>query len=121
MKEQKIRFSNPIELTTLARSLPLEKKSEETYGIHNPHNRIYQVLLVHGMVDIPMKKLQQRKFVQYERAHSLEQVDWKKFEIDNVRKWVVAFFDDSSRLITCWGVFDSLLTENVIALLHRGF
>ena len=28
----------------------LEKKIEETHGIHIPHNRIYRVLLNHGMV-----------------------------------------------------------------------
>jgi putative transposase len=42
------------------------------------------------------------------------QGDWKEFEIDNSKKWVVAFIDDSSRLITCYGVFDSPTTENTI-------
>ena len=101
----------------------LEKKIEEAYGIHIPHNRIYRVLLNHGLVEINMKKRQQRKYVRYERAHSISmwQGDWKEFEIDNSKKWVVAFIDDSSRLITCYGVFDSPTTQNTIAILNQGF
>ena len=49
----------------------LEKKIGETYGIHIPHNRIYRVLLNHGLVEINMKKRQQRKYVRYERNHSM--------------------------------------------------
>jgi len=101
----------------------LEKKIEEIYGIHIPHNRIYQVLFFHGLVEINMKKRQQRKYVRHERAHSMSmwQGDWKEFEIDNSKKWVVAFIDDSSRLITCYGVFDSPTTENTISILKQGF
>jgi len=101
----------------------LEKKIEEIYGIHIPHNRIYQVLFFHGLVEINMKKRQQRKYVRHERAHSMSmwQGDWKEFEIDNSKKWVVAFIDDSYRLITCYGVFDSPTTENTISILKQGF
>ena len=101
----------------------LEKKIEETYGIHIPHNRIYRVLLNHGLVEINMKKRQQRKYVRYERTHSMSmwQGDWKEFEFDGSKRWLVAFMDDSSRLITCYGVFDSPTTENTITVLNRGF
>lgn len=34
----------------------LEKKIEESCGLHIPHNRIYQVLLFHGLVKINMRK-----------------------------------------------------------------
>jgi len=34
----------------------LEKKIEETHGVHIPLNRIYKVLLSHGLVEINMKK-----------------------------------------------------------------
>ena len=101
----------------------LEKKIEEIYGIHIPHNRIYQVLLFHGLVEINMKKRKQRKWVRYERDHSMSmwQGDWKEFEINDSKKWVIAFIDDSSRLVTCYGVFDSPTTENTIAVLTQGF
>ena len=101
----------------------LEKKIEETYGIHIPHNRIYQILLFHGLVDINMKKRKQRKWVRYERDHSMSmwQGDWKEFDIDDSKKWVIAFIDDSSRLITCYGVFTAPTTQNTITVLIRGF
>jgi len=104
-------------------SIHLEKKIEETYGIHIPHNRIYQVLLFHGLVEINMKKRKQRKWVRYEGDHymSMWQGNWKEFDINESKKWVIAFIDDSSRLITCYGVFDSLTTENTIAVLTQGF
>jgi len=48
-------------------STHLEKKIEETYGIHIPHNRIYRVLLNHGLVEINMKKRQQNHMVRIQR------------------------------------------------------
>ncbi|WP_321505948.1 DDE-type integrase/transposase/recombinase [uncultured Methanoregula sp.] len=101
----------------------LEKKIEETYGIHIPHNRIYRVLLNHDLVEINMRKRQQRKYVRYERTHSMSmwQGDWKEFELDSSKRWLVAFMDDSSRLITCYGVFDAPTTENTITVLNQGF
>jgi len=101
----------------------LERKIEETYGIHVPHNRIYQTLLIYGLVEINMKKRQQRKYVRYERAHSMSlwQGDWKEIEVDGTKKWLVAFMDDSSRLITCYGIFDSPTTKNTIIVLNQGF
>ena len=101
----------------------LEKKIEIVRGIHIPHNAIYQVLLYHGMIEPNMKKRRQRKWVRYERKHSMSmwQDDWKEFDIDESKKWIVAFMDDSSRLVTCYGVFDSPTTANTIAVLHEGF
>ena len=101
----------------------LEKKIEETYGIHIPHNRIYRVLLNHDLVEINMRKRQQRKYVRYERTHSMSmwQGDWKEFELNGSKRWLVAFMDDSSRLITCYGVFDAPTTENTITVLNQGF
>jgi putative transposase len=49
----------------------LEKKIEETYGIHIPITGSIQVLLFHGLVEINMKKRKQRKWVRYERDHSM--------------------------------------------------
>ncbi len=49
------------------------------------------------------------------------QGDWKEFELDGSKKWLVAFMDDSSCLITCYGVLDSPTTENTIIVLNQGF
>ncbi len=53
---------------------------------------------------------------------SMWQGDWKEFEIERLqRNGLIAFMDDSSRLITCYGVFDSPTTENTISVLKQGF
>jgi putative transposase len=60
----------------------LEKRIEEEYCIHIPHNTIYKVLLNQGLVEENMKKKKQRKWVRYERDHSMSlwQGDWKRLE-----------------------------------------
>jgi transposase InsO family protein len=52
---------------------------------------------------------------------SLWQGDWKEFEFNGSKKWIVAFLDDSSRLITSYRIFDSPTTQNTIAVLNQGF
>lgn len=101
----------------------LEKKIEEVHGIHIPHNTIYRVLLGHGCIEVNMRKRKQRKWVRFEREHSMSlwQGDWKEVTIDGQKKWLIAFMDDSSRLVTCHGVFDSPTTQNTILVLEMGF
>jgi putative transposase len=101
----------------------LEKKIEEVHGIHIPHNTIYQVLLDSGCIDVNVRKRKQRKWVRFEREHSMSlwQGDWKQVTIDCQVKWLIAFMDDSSRLITCYGIFDSPTTENTLLVLRMGF
>ncbi len=48
---------------------------------------------------------------------SLWQGDWKRLD----DKWIIAFMDDASRFITCYGVFDSATTESTIKVLKMGF
>jgi putative transposase len=99
--------------------VPLEKLIERDYGIHIPHNTIYKVLLKHGLVEENMNKKKRRKWVRFERIHSMSlwQGDWKRLG----EKWIIAFMDDASRFITCYGVFDSATTENTIKVLKKGF
>jgi len=99
--------------------VPLEKLIERDYGIHIPHNTIYKVLLKHGLVEESMNKKKRRKWVRFERIHSMSlwQGDWKRLG----EKWIIAFMDDASRFITCYGVFDSATTENTIKVLKKGF
>ena len=70
-----------------------------------------------------MKKKKQRKWVRYEREHSMSlwQGDWKMIHLNGEEKWIIAFMDDASRFITCFGVFDEATTENTIKVLRRGF
>jgi len=101
----------------------LEQKIKEEYGIHIPHNTIHRVLLTHGKVEVSMEKRKQRKWVRYERDHSMSlwQGDWKMITLDGQRRWLIAFMDDSSRLVTCYGVFDRPTTEYTIQVLEQGF
>jgi len=57
--------------------------------MHIPHNKIYRILLSHGLVEVNMKKRKQRKYVRYERAHSVSmwQGDGKEYEIDRTKRW----------------------------------
>jgi len=41
--------------------------------------------------------------------------------LDGQDKWLIAFMDDSSRLITYYRVFDRLTTEHTIQVLEKGF
>jgi len=70
-------------------------------------------------VEENMKKKKRREWVRYERKHSMSlwQGDWKRLG----EKWIIAFMDDASRFITCYGVFDSATTENTIKVLKKGF
>jgi putative transposase len=101
----------------------LEKIIKTHYGLTIPHNTIYHVMLMHHLVIENPRKKGQRKWVRFERKHSMSlwQGDWKEFEFKGSKKWIVAFIDDSSRLITCFGIFESPTTENTITVLNQGF
>jgi len=43
---------------------------ERDYGIHIPHNTIY-ILLNHNLVEENMNKKKRRKWVRFERTHSM--------------------------------------------------
>ncbi len=49
------------------------------------------------------------------------QGDWKLINLNGEEKWIIAFMDDASRLVTCFGVFDEATTENTIKVLEKGF
>ncbi|AEA46105.1 IS481 family transposase [Archaeoglobus veneficus] len=97
----------------------LEKLIERDYGIHIPHNTIYKIMLKNNLVEENMNKKKQRRWVRFERKHSMSlwQGDWKKLG----NKWIIAFMDDASRFITCYGIFDSATAENTIKVLKKGF
>jgi putative transposase len=71
------------------------------------------------MVEENMNKKKRRKWVRYEREYSMSlwQGDWKMLG----EKWIIAFMDDASRFITCYGIFDNATTENTIKVLREGF
>ncbi len=101
----------------------LEKLIERDYGIHIPHNTIYKIMLKNNLVEENMNKKKQRRWVRFERKHSMSlwQGDWKAINFNGKKQWIIAFMDDASRLITCYGIFDSATTENTIKVLKEGF
>ncbi len=98
--------------------LALESVIERDIGIHILHNRIYRIMLEGALIMENPRKKRQRKYVRFERKHSMSlwQGDWKY--LDN-GKWLIAFLDDASRRIMCYGVFDNATTENTISYYFR--
>ena len=52
---------------------------------------------------------------------SIWQGDGKESGLDGSKKRLVVFMDDSSRLIPCYGVFDSPTPDSIIWVLNPGF
>ena len=100
--------------------LALEKKIEKERKLHIPHNTIYKIMKEFKLIKPNPNKKKQRKYVRWERKHSnsLWQGDWKQI---NKSKWLIAFMDDASRMITCYGVFNNPTKENAIKVLKQGF
>jgi len=102
----------------------LERWIEKNRNIHIPRNTIYRIMDKKGLIKPNPKKRRQRKFVKFERKHSnsLWQGDIKELVLkNNERKYLIAFLDDASRLITCYGLYNEPTTENVIKTLLKGF
>jgi len=85
------------------------------YGVRIPHNRIHKVLRVNGRAMTQPAKQLRRRWVRYERTHSMSlwHTDWKQLP-DN--RWVIAYLDDASRLIVGSGVFQDATAEHTIQL-----
>jgi len=91
-------------------ALALEKVINRQHGIHIPHNHIHKILKSNNKAKDEPNKQKQRKWVRYERKHSLSlvHVDWHEYG----DKQVIAYLDDASRMILAVGVFDSANVEN---------
>lgn len=86
-------------------------------NIHIPHNRIHSILKEKGLAKDESKKQKQRKWVRYERRHSLSLVhsDWFEY-----KGWKIMLIeDDASRFITGYGKFKHATKENAIKVLRR--
>jgi len=67
-------------------------------GIHINHNRIHRILLEAKLAKHEPKKKNRRKWVRYERKHSLSLIHTDCFEFKG--KKIILFIDDASRFIT---------------------
>jgi hypothetical protein len=68
-----------------------------SYNIHIPHNRINMYMLSEGISRDEERKKKRRKWVRYERKHSMSagHIDWHEDSKDGIK--VCAILDDSSR------------------------
>jgi len=89
----------------------LEPLIDRDHRIHIPHNRIHAFLLEKGLAQPNTQKQKRRRWVRYEREHSMSagHIDWHDADDGSA---VCAVEDDSSRKILACGEFDSQNSEN---------
>ena len=86
-------------------------------GIHINHNKIHRILLEAKLAKHELKKKNRRKWVRYERKHSLRlgHADWFTFR----GKECILFIDDASRFIPAYGEFENANIENTIKVFKQ--
>jgi len=99
-------------------ALTVERVLRDSYGINLPHNRIHMILKEAGRALSQPSKQKRRKWVRYEREHSMSlwHMDWKQLWD---RRWWIAAEDDASRLIVGYGVFQDPTAENTLHVLKQ--
>lgn len=98
----------------------LEKKLFAMHKIRIPHNTIHMVLKHAGCARDEPKKQRRRKWVRYEREHSLSLVhtDWHESKAVPGRQ-LIAYLDDASRMILAIDEYDHAITENAVKTLQK--
>lgn len=98
----------------------LERKIRAKHNMHIPHNTIHMVLKHAGYAQPDPKKQKRRKWVRYEREHSLSLVhtDWHESKVVP-GKQVIAYLDDASRFILAIEEWDRQTLENTLVTLRK--
>jgi len=99
-------------------ALTLEKVLKRNHGLNVPHNRIHMILKENGRAMPEPRKQTRRKWVRYEREHSMSlwHADWKQLDTG---EWWIAYMDDASRLIVGYSVFTDATAKNTILVLEQ--
>jgi putative transposase len=99
-------------------ALTLETVLKHNHGLNLPHNSIHAILKENGRALPQPSKQTRRKWVRYEREHSMSlwHMDWK--QLWDCRWWIAAE-DDASRLIVSYGVLQDATAENTIQVLKQ--
>lgn len=86
-------------------------------GKRIPHNRIYRILKESGKVKDEPKKKRRRRWIRYQRKHSLSlfHIDW--FEKDGL--YQIFIEDDASRLVIGYGEYKNATSENAVMSLMQ--
>lgn len=100
----------------------LEHLIQKEHGERIPHNRIHTILVKHGYAKKNPKKQRRRKWIRYERKHSMSlwHMDWYEMnKIDpGLGEWLLTVQDDSSRKIMGFGVFDNATSRHSVEVLE---
>jgi len=90
----------------------LEVAVRKVFKIRISHNRIHMYLKAAGLAHEDPKKKKRRKWVRYEREHSLSagHIDWHESGWSDLK--VCAIIDDASRVILAGGEFKNINTKN---------
>ena len=93
----------------------LEPIIERDYKIHIPHNKIHNFLLEEGLAKENPNKKKRRKWIRYERDHSLSaaHMDWHD-SLNGIK--LCAIEDDASRKILVGKEFEHAYEVNSISL-----
>lgn len=97
----------------------LEKIIKDRHSVLINHNRIHELLLQEGFAKAIGMKIRKRKWVRYERKHSLTAVHMDWYYDSTTGKWITAALDDSSRMILAYGEFEHATVENTICVLKQ--
>ncbi len=99
-------------------ALTLERVLRDIYQVKLPHNAIHMVLKEAGRAMPEPSKQRRRKWVRYEREHSMSlwHTDWKQLDTG---EWWIAIMDDASRLIVGYGVFKEATADNALLVLKQ--
>ena len=75
----------------------LEKVIDRDYQKHIPHNRIHKILLQEGLAEKGKYMQRKKKYIRYERRHSLTAVHLDWFQDEVADAWALPVIDDASR------------------------
>ena len=98
----------------------LEKKILAKHKTRIPHNIIHMVLKKAGYAKPDPRKQKKRKWIRFEREHSLSlvQIDWHECKVVP-GKQLITFLDDASRKVLAAGEYDNATTENSVKTLNE--
>ncbi len=95
----------------------LEDIIQRDYGVKISHNKIHRYMRRDGMASGNRKKQQKRRWVRWERQHSMSlwHTDYKW--LSSLEKWIIAYQDDASRHVMGHALVDAETAGNAVQLL----
>ena len=98
----------------------LEPLIRRDYERHIPHNRIHKILLEAGLANKQKHVyIRKRKWIRYERKHSLSAVHMDWHQRPNDGPWICPVLDDASRYVLSAGEHESPTTKSSIDMLEK--